>query len=283
MISKELYRNYLLQLQDLYSLQEATVITDWVFESIAQISRADLIKNPGLNLSENSKAQLQSAFQQLMQHRPVQYVLGLAWFYRLAFKVNEQVLIPRPETEELVNLVIGLRKSLLTDPAILDIGTGSGCIPIALKKHMPAARVSSIDISKHALSLATENAHTHNTDIHFIEMDFLDESKWGTLPDFDIIVSNPPYIPESEKQLIAPNVLAYEPHAALFVPDNDPLLFYKKIAAFAQTHLKPNGSICMEIHENFSDAVAELFKQSYPQVVIKQDGYGKNRMILVTT
>jgi len=283
MTIKELYRSCLLQLQQVYSLSEATVITDWVFESIAGIKRATLVKTPKAEPAAETLKQLKLCFSQLLQHRPVQYVLGEAWFYHLKLKVNENVLIPRPETEELVELVIGSRKLQITDPMILDIGTGSGCIPIAIKKNLPATIVTALDLSEGALLVARENAAHYNCAINFIQMDFLDEARWKSLPQFDIIISNPPYIPESEKNSLAENVLRYEPHTALFVPADSPLLFYEKIAAFGKTHLRTHGKIYLETHESYAHDVLAIFSKDYPGSGLKQDLYGKNRMVIVST
>ena len=281
MTLKELYRNYLLQLQGIYPLSEATVITDRAFETIAAVKRADLVKDPTRQLNNRTMQQLNNAFTQLLQHKPIQYVLGEAWFYNLKLKVNENVLIPRPETEELVELVITGRKSQITDPAVLDIGTGSGCIAIAIKKNMPAAKVSAIDVSKAALKIAVENAAQHNAHIDFIEMDLLDEAKWDQLPQYNIIISNPPYIPLKEKRKLARNVAGYEPELALFVPDKNPLLFYEKIAAFGRSHLNSNGKIYLETHEDLAKEVKALFNDHYSYAEIKKDMFGKERMIIV--
>ncbi len=280
--TKELYRKYLLQLQQIYPLGEATVITDRAFESIASIKRADLIKNPFKQLSQGTVEQLNIAFTQLLQHKPIQYVLGEAWFYNLKLKVNDEVLIPRPETEELVEMLIKSRKSFLTDPAILDIGTGSGCIAIAIKKNMPAAIVSAIDVSEGALKLAEQNARLHNTRINFMHVDFLEESSWDQLPQYHLIISNPPYIPVKEKKKLARNVLDYEPHLALFVPDKDPLLFYDKIAAFGRSHLNSNGRIYLEVHEDLAKEAKALFYKDYSYAEIKKDMFGRERMLIIS-
>jgi release factor glutamine methyltransferase len=208
--------------------------------------------------------------------------LGEAWFYRMKIKVNEHVLIPRPETEELVEQLIKDRKSKLTDPAILDIGTGSGCIPIAIKKNLPASKLTAIDVSKDALALAKENAALHNAHINFTELDFLDETNWHILGMFDIIISNPPYIPIHEKEKLDKNVTAFEPHLALFVPDRSPLIFYEKIATFGIGHLLPNGKIYLETHEDYAKETAALFHNNYQTVMVKKDMYGKERMIIIT-
>jgi release factor glutamine methyltransferase len=282
MMIKELYRNFLVQLQKIYSLGEATAITDWVFEKMASLKRTDILKNPEKKISAAADKLIQKTLNELLLHKPVQYVLGEAWFYHMKIKVNGHVLIPRPETEELVEQLIKDRKSKLTDPAILDIGTGSGCIPIAIKKNLPASIVTGIDISKDALILAKENATLHNAHISFKQVDFLDETAWSGLGLFDIIISNPPYIPVHEKENLGKNVTDFEPHLALFVPGNSPLVFYEKIAAFGRDHLLPNGKIYLEIHEDFAKETAALFMKNYQTVMIKKDMYGKERMVLIT-
>lgn len=279
---KELYRNFLLQLQKVYSLGEATNITDWVFEKKASLKRTDIIKNPNKLITPAADKLIQEALGELLTYKPVQYVLGEGWFYHMKLKVNEHVLIPRPETEELVEQLIKDRKSRLTDPAILDIGTGSGCIPIAIKKYLPAAIITGMDISGQAIDLAKENAAMHNAHIHFVQQDFLDEKNWPALPLFDIIISNPPYIPVNEKEKLDRNVTDFEPHLALFVPDGSPLIFYEKIAAFGKTNLLPNGKIYLETHEDLANDVAALFRKDYQTVMIKKDMCGKERMVLIT-
>ena len=280
MIIKEHYRFFLQQLQTIYNLNEATVITDWVFESLAGIERFDIIKNPDLPLSATKEEALNKALTPLLQHKPVQYVLGEGWFYKMKLKVNEQVLIPRPETEELVQLVLTHFATNQIAATILDIGTGSGCIAIALKKNIPAAIVTAIDVSEEALLVAKENANNQDTTILFFQTDFLNEAQWTALPTFDIIISNPPYIPIYEKEKLDTNVTAFEPHQALFVPDNTPLLFYEKIAAFGKTHLNSGGKIFMETHEDYARQTAGLFSPFYSEVAIKKDIFGKERMVV---
>ena len=204
-------------------------------------------------------------------------MLGEAWFYALKLKVNNQVLIPRPETEELVNLV--LAKKYASPPSILDIGTGSGCIPIAIKKNLPDCTISGIDISDGALRIALENSILHGTNISFIQADITDESGWHQFPQYDCVISNPPYIPLSEKALMDTNVTAYEPATALFVTDKDPFLFYRKIALFGKQHLNPGGMIFFETHENYAGEVATILSQDYKEVCIFKDVFGKERMV----
>jgi release factor glutamine methyltransferase len=282
MMLKELYRNFLVQLQKIYGLSEATAITGWVFEKMVSLKRSDILKNPEKKMTDVAERMIQNTLQQLLQHKPVQYVLGEAWFYGMKLKVNEHVLIPRPETEELVEQLIKDRKSKLTDPVILDIGTGSGCIPIAIKRNLPASKVTAIDISSEALGLAKENAVLHNSSINFIQIDFLDHSTWPLLPLFDIIISNPPYIPAAEKESLGKNVSDFEPHLALFVPDTSPLIFYEKIATFANDHLLPNGKIYLETHEDYAHEAAAFFMKNHQTVMVKKDIYGKERMVIVT-
>lgn len=280
---KALYRNILLQLQEVYNLSEATTITGYLFEKYAGSTRADIIRHPDQQLSASTHEQLQFALAELLEHKPIQYVLGETWFYHLKFKINGQALIPRPETEELVELLISNNRNSVPGQQILDIGTGSGCIAIAIKKNLPATIVTAIDISDGALELAKENAVQHNTGIRFLQMDFLNESCWPGLPQFDIIISNPPYIPQAEKEMLAKNVSCYEPHTALFVPGNDPLLFYEKIAGFSTSHLKKNGMIYLEVHEDHAQETASLFPKEQFQTSIKKDIFGKDRMIVIST
>ncbi|MFN8244525.1 MAG: peptide chain release factor N(5)-glutamine methyltransferase [Ferruginibacter sp.] len=293
MTAREAYRQFLLQLQDIYPLGEATAITDLVFESVCATRKADLIKDPQKTITARLLAELEEAKKALLQHQPVQYVLGEAWFYHLKLKVNEYVLIPRPETEELVATILedlqkvyqlrngqAPRNSGLLN--ILDIGTGSGCISIALKKNWAAARLTAIDASAGALALAAANARQHHCSIDFQQIDFLEEAAWEKLPAFDMIVSNPPYIPIEEKSSLDKHVADWEPHLALFVPGNDPLLFYRKIAAFGRTHLAPGGRICLEMHAPLAAATAALFETGYSRVQIKKDMFGLERMLLVS-
>jgi release factor glutamine methyltransferase len=296
MTNKELYRDFLQQLRQVYNASEAAVITDLVFEKVVGLQRADIIKNPDQPVNTALSVDLSQCMHLLLQHKPVQYVLGEAWFYKMKLRVNEQVLIPRPETEELVQIIlddcreIAGRKNLSkispemaagTILSMLDIGTGSGCIAIAVKKNMPDINMHALDISEGALSVAKENAIKEQVDITFLQVDFLAEDSWRALSVFDVIISNPPYIPLLEATKLDKNVTAYEPHAALFVPDDTPLIFYEKIAAFGIKHLAANGMIYVEIHENFALEAAQVFG-AYRKVEIKKDIFGKDRMIVVS-
>jgi release factor glutamine methyltransferase len=282
MNSKELYRNFLVELQSVYDLGEATVITDWVFENIASIKKSDLIKNPLQQVPAPVIKKLKEKQEQLMLHQPVQYVLGQTSFYNMQFQVNHKVLIPRPETEELVNFVINSWRFESRQVSFLDIGTGSGCIAIAIKKNLPSSKVMALDVSYDALEIASKNAVANKTNVQLTLFDFLDESRWPELMLFDAIVSNPPYIPNKEKEKLDKNVVDFEPHTALFVPDNNPLLFYEKIARFGRSHLNYNGKVYLETHEDYTKDVAALFAETYQQVLVKKDLFGKERMVIAT-
>jgi release factor glutamine methyltransferase len=283
----ELYKQFIEQLKTIYDERESVNIADWVFESVTGIKKLDRVIDKQQELSNSNNQQLQIALQQLLRHKPVQYILGEAWFYKMKLKVNEHVLIPRPETEELVEWVVEEIRNIKageliahhSQSTILDIGAGSGCISIALKKELPDAAIFAMDVSEDALKVAHQNAEDHKTSIHFEQLDFLDETLWKSLRTFDIIVSNPPYIPEQEMNKLPKNVVNHEPHVALFVTDNDPFIFYKKIACFAESHLKQKGKIFVEIHEDYADQVQKLFAEKNFKTEIRKDFFGRERMI----
>lgn len=281
MTVQELYRFFLTDVAHIYDKEEAANISTMLFESIAGISRADIIRDPNRVLDEEIVLKLQNACKDLKEHKPVQYIIGEAWFYHMKLKVSPAVLIPRPETEELAAAVIQFLKDK-PSAALLDIGTGSGCIPIAIKKNLPGINITAIDISSEALAIANENALAQQTPISFQQVNFLDEQTWDALPVYDVIVSNPPYIPEAEKQLLAKNVTAFEPHTALFVANEQPLIFYEKIAAFGKKHVKENGRIFMETHESFAGQVSTLFNNGFYSAVIINDLQGKERIVVAT-
>lgn len=267
------------QLRTIYAEVEASQITDWAMEYLTGSKKAErmLYKNAAITIHEETV--LQQYTERLMQYEPVQYVLNESWFYGLKFYVDKTVLIPRPETEELVDWIITDCKSQLSAFKILDIGSGSGCIPISLKKKIQNAEVWSCDVSPAALEVAKKNAATLGTDVNFIQLDFLDKQQWEQLPSFDIIVSNPPYVPEKDKQQMHSNVLNYEPATALFVPDNDPLVFYNAIAEFGKTHLNKSGHIYTEIHESLGEATMNIFQSAGYMAELKKDMQQKDRMI----
>ena len=273
----EEYIEFVKKLSVLYEMREAQTIADWIFEDMANLPRHRRISNRTDCLDQVTALKLDEALTQLLQNKPVQYVLGEAWFYKMRLKVNEHVLIPRPETEELVQWIVDDISSS-ESKQIVDIGTGSGCIAIALKKELPTSTIMALDVSKEALKLARENASLQKATIQLKEINFLNPSSWTTLPAFNIIVSNPPYIPAGNKTKLAKNVVDFEPHIALFV-DEDPLIFYSSIARFALTHLTPGGSIYLEVHEDFANEVKTTFNEQKLECVIRKDIFGRDRMV----
>ena len=268
------------ELSKIYDAREAVKVADMVMAKITGFTNTERLINKQLLLAAAQQEQLQIFTDQLIQHRPVQYVLHEAWFAGLKLYVDENVLIPRPETEELVEAIVAdvgeLPQKALS---LIDIGTGSGCIAIALKKNIPGSIIYSIDISEPALRVARQNAEVHMLKIDFLQLNFLDESNWSNLNSYDIIVSNPPYIPEHEKIKLDKNVVMHEPHLALFVENTDPFIFYKKIIMFASDHLLPGGKIYVEVHEDYSREVANLFLKERFKTHLKKDLHGRDRMI----
>ncbi len=278
---RQLFSNLL----TIYDKREASAITDLVMENITGWKKIDRIIHKQTTISPDAVASFKKYMDELLHHKPVQYVLHEAWFAGMKFYVDEHVLIPRPETEELTEWLISEIKmdSRQSNPLILDVGTGSGCIPISLKKKLPGATIISCDISKPALEVARLNARAQKADIDLREIDFLDPGSRASLPSVDYIISNPPYIPEKDKGTLEKNVGLYEPHLALFTEDGDPLVFYSAIAVFAKQKLSPKGKIFAELHEELSDEARQLFiKHGFDPVEIKKDMQGKNRMIKAT-
>jgi release factor glutamine methyltransferase len=277
------YSQLVTSLSALYEQREAAVVADWVMEYITGLKRVDRLIYKNQPLTNVQLEQLETCRQKLLKHEPVQYVLHEAWFAGLKFYVDEHVLIPRPETEELVEWIAeSLSEKMLnsTKISIIDIGTGSGCIPVTLKNKLPAINVYALDISEAALMVARKNASTLNADVNFFYANILDENDWVNIPVIDIIVSNPPYIKESEAATMHKNVLENEPHLALFVPDNDALLFYKKIAELAQVKLKSGGALFFEINEALGIEVCNmLVEQGFAEVELREDLQGKPRMV----
>jgi len=272
------------ELKNVYETDELRNIIELVIEHITNMSRAEQVKNKVPYLTCTQLEDLDAITERLKKNEPVQYVLGEAWFAGMKFKVNKNVLIPRPETEELVDWIVKeSQKSKVKSQNIIDIGTGSGCIPITLKHQLPEANVSAIDVCSEALFTATENAIKLNTEVDFTLLDFLDEEKWNELHQYDIIVSNPPYVKQSEINTIHERVKEFEPHLALFVPDNDPILFYKKLSDFSIKHLNAGGKLFVEINEALGEAVSNLFRSAgFLNVDLKKDMQGKDRMVMAS-
>jgi release factor glutamine methyltransferase len=264
-------------LTKIYDDREAQNIVAALFQHNFQWSRADLVVKENQRISESELLKFHFALKRLMKKEPLQYVLGESYFFGMTFQVEPAVLIPRPETEELVAAVI--KANSMDAPTILDIGTGSGCIAIALKKNIPNAIVTAIDVSKEALVVASKNAHQNEVEIRFQELDILKSNIAGM---YDIIVSNPPYIPLSDAANMSEQVLMHEPHLALFVENNDALVFYHRIFEVAKHILNKKGMLWFEIHEDKKNALTEWL-QSQNGVVwqFHQDMQGKDRMLQI--
>ena len=257
---KDIIRFFRDELKDSYEYDELESIIAYCFEYYFKLNRAELFSRTDETVSESELLKFNFAIKELKNQKPIQYILGEADFYRLKFKVNEHVLIPRPETEELVHLII--KDNELDSPIILDIGTGSGCIPIALKKNIPSAKISAIDIANDVLEVAKYNAKHNGVEVEFVLDSILHLTSHIShlTSHFDIIVSNPPYICVSEKANMNKNVLDYEPHLALFVENDDPLLFYKAIIDFAIKNLNKNGKIYFEINQSLASETKNLLE-----------------------
>ena len=265
------------RLSHLYESSEIEVFFWMLLEAFENKKRIDFVLQPN-NLSSQID-QWQKAIEALAKGEPIQYVLGYAWFFGLKFMVNRHTLIPRPETEELVEWVLNTIKTKSIKPKnILDIGTGSGCIPISLKKHLKEVDIAAIDVSDQALKVAIDNANYHLVNIHFYQQDIFKPFK---LPKkLDIIISNPPYVSESEKGMMHQNVLNFEPAIALFVNNNNPLTFYNRIADFALENLAKNGYLFFEINQYLGHETLDLlYHKGLKDLVLKKDFKGNNRMI----
>lgn len=266
------------ELAELYPETEVQGFTRLLFESVCGWDYTAQIINKNEIVGESEFSEIEKIVFRLKQFEPIQYILGETEFMDLKLLVNLSVLIPRPETEELVNWII--ETNSLDSPRILDIGTGSGCIPLALKSRIKYAKISAVDISGKALEVAKQNAMQNNLDVHFFEADILnwENSNWDL---FDVIVSNPPYVREIEKQKMHANVLKYEPENALFVSDENPLIFYERIAEFAHKYLAENGKLFFEINEYLGDEMCNLLEnKGFADVELRKDINGKMRMIL---
>jgi release factor glutamine methyltransferase len=281
------------ELGSIYDEREASNIASLVLENITGLLRVDRIIKKEDRLVVQQLHHLTEIHHRLMYHEPMQYALNEAWFYGMKLFVNKNVLIPRPETEELVDWIIkdvqATGKNVFerkegeadetTQLKILDVGTGSGCIAMALKKTMPKAEVWACDISDEALDVARRNGSELDIRVDFVGVNFLDEAQRKQLPTVDIIVSNPPYIAEREKETMPFNVIDHEPHRALFVPNDDVLIFYKALMEFSKSRLYENGTVYMEIHEDSGSEVIKLFEREGYKIELRKDMQGKDRMV----
>jgi len=280
------------QLKDFYPDSEIKQLGFLMLESVCKIDKSSVLRCKDKQLSLNEQLRLGEIIEDLKKYRPVQYILGETEFYGLTFKVDENVLIPRPETEELVERIV--REAPPPSPLqrrggswkVLDVGTGSGCIAIALAKRLPAgAEVFALDISDKALEVARKNAIANQADVRFFQYDILSNEPFpSSALSFDCIVSNPPYITLKEKAAMAKNVLDYEPHQALFVPDENPLLFYERIAGFAREHLSEGGSLYFETNSLYGQAAAEALRnKNFRSVMLLKDISGNDRILIAKT
>jgi release factor glutamine methyltransferase len=308
---KDVFTEFRQGLNKMYDTNEPEAITLMAVSEISDLSKAKIKAFPELELPKHQIEKLANILTQLKTGKPIQYILGRTEFYGLPFNVNSSVLIPRPETEELVEWVlssVGSRQltagsgqsavssEQLVVGSILDIGTGSGCIAISLKKNLPNVKVSAIDISPDALKTAKANAILNEVDIEFIEADILylnsetakallsptenKQLRKIEIPKFEIIISNPPYVTQHDKTQMHTNVTDFEPYTALFVPENDPLIFYKAIADFASLNLCVNGLLFLEINENYGKQIVDLLEHKrFINIELKKDMSGRDRMI----
>ena len=265
------------ELSSIYEMDELNSIFNLLSEDYLKIPRSKILLADEIDLNESNQNLFSSALERLKTHEPIQYVLGKTTFMDLEFKVNSSVLIPRPETEELVRLML---KEDLDGKEVLDIGTGSGCIAISLTKNLHNAKVSALDISKDALEVALENAELNNVNIEFIHADIFE---YQSDKKYDVIVSNPPYVLESEKMLMKQNVLNYEPEIALFVDDINALKYYESVIKFSLNNLNSQGQIFFETNENYKDELNKLAQNyEYNIIEFKLDINDKNRFLILS-
>ncbi|SOS47123.1 peptide chain release factor N(5)-glutamine methyltransferase [Tenacibaculum dicentrarchi] len=287
--------DFITQLAEIYPQTEIDTFFFYLIEEYLDFQRIDVLMKADFEIIDSKQVLFNNAIQRLKKQEPIQYILGNTEFYGFPFLVNENTLIPRPETEELVEWILeeisDIKNSqydeVLKPRSILEIGTGTGCIPISLKKHLADFDISAIDVSKEALKIAKENAKQNTVDINFIAQDILKAENLNFISSsnssdicFDIIVSNPPYVRELEKAEIKNNVLENEPHLALFVSDDNPLIFYNKIADLAKLHLTKNGLLFFEINQYLAkETVAMLTEKGFNNIELKKDFVGNDRMI----
>lgn len=277
-------RTYIDKLKGVYGENEARSLAWLSISFVCKVNRAQYLGMKNEEVTPDDHIALSEILDKLESGQPLQYILGETDFYGLTFKVNPSVLIPRPETEELVDWVLKELKNTRHEHGslkILDIGTGSGCIPISIKKHIYSAEVFAVDISPQALETARQNSDLNEAPVTLIQDDILNPSQDILInSQFSLIISNPPYVTFSEKDQMKANVLEHEPHLALFVPDNDPLVFYRAIANFAHSHLERDGYLFLEINESLGSQTVELLQDlGFRNIELRQDLNGKDRMI----
>ena len=276
MSSRQLYDRIFNAALPLYDAGEARSIALFLLETQTKLGRSQILA--GTDLKEDFTEAAEGWIARLLRHEPVQYVAGEADFCGRSFIVDENVLIPRPETE---GLVAWVQESVPDGPLrLLDVGTGSGCIAVTLALALPQAEVWAVDVSPGALAVARRNAERHGAGVNFAQLDFLSQDAWAALPGaFDVVASNPPYVTPAEKTDMRPNVLNHEPPTALFVPADDPLVFYRKIALFCSKRLSPGGSCFVEANEHLTEQTADLFRTAGMTTTVRRDLFGRPRMV----
>lgn len=266
------------QLDAFYPEEEVNALIRWIMEDVCHLPPYRLLLAESV-LSEEQRTKIEQLTERLVRQEPIQYIMNGTYFCDLPFYLTHDVLIPRFETAELVKEII-VDYAKTQSVRILDIGTGSGCIAISLSISLPDAIIEALDISEAALQVAKKNAEINHANVHFIRQDILTDSVLDVLGLYDCIVSNPPYVTEREKKTMARNVLDYEPHVALFVPDDDPLCFYRRIAQLGHQHLREKGRLYFEINEQYGkEMLCLLEREGYRNIELKRDFYGKDRMI----
>lgn len=271
---KSAYQKLVTELTNIYDEREANNIASIIFEDVFKVNNT----NRETEFVEHGR--LNDIIKRMLNHEPMQYVIGEADFWGMKFKVNEHVHIPRGETEELVDWIKDVVNENNHVKNMIDIGSGSGNIPLALKKEFPNIKVTGCDVTKEAVDVAKENATLNNLEVDMQVIDILDESQWAKIPKHDIVISNPPYIPVKEKELMPEHVLGFEPPVSLFVPNEDPLQFYKKIVKFAKEKLNPNGFLFFETNEFNADDVVQLLKDNgFLDCELRQDMSGRDRRV----
>ena len=278
MLLREVRNDFRKSLSSIYDSQEVDSFFYLILNNFYQMSRVDLALKPEFEIEEIEIQKWKSIIAELQRQKPIQYILGETEFFGLPFEVNSAVLIPRPETEELVDWILKNNSNSSELLRVLDIGTGSGCIPITLAKNLKNSEVSAIDVSAEALKVAEINAEKNSVEVNFIEKDILKTEDLDAI--YDIIVSNPPYVRELEKQEMQKNVLEFEPHLALFVEDDDALLFYLKITQLASKSLSEGGQLYFEINQYLGQRMVDLLNEyKFRDIELRKDIYGNDRMI----
>lgn len=281
MTLKEAQKYLISSLLHLYSADEAKSVANIVLRQVTDYNQVQVLLYADELLSDLQRSRIECYLTELMQGVPVQYVIGIAFFAGLNFEVNPNVLIPRPETEELLDILVR-DVGRLNSPVLLDLGTGSGCIAISLKKKIPRAQVFALDVSNKALQVAKSNAQNHETHVCFIHADMLLEDLPNNIPLLDVIVSNPPYVTRQEQMSMHRNVLDHEPHLALFTPKESPLLFYESILRHAKRLLKPQGKIYLEINQYLGEETKELFLMAgFRNITLLNDFKNNQRFLVV--